>query len=209
MRDLYWGDNLKILRDHIPDESVDLIPLDPPFNSNRNYNVLFRENDRVESNAQIEAFTDTWKWTEQAEYTYEELVRGNHVPQKVTDLIIAMRSFIGANDVMAYLVMMTIRLIELHRVLKATGSIYLHCDPTASHYLKVVMDTIWGPKNFRSEIIWKRHSAHNDASRTYAAVTDTILFYAKSPATRFNVQRAPLDPAYVKSFFRYVDEHGR
>ncbi len=97
MRNLYWGDNLNILRDHIPDESVDLIPLDPPFNSNRNYNVLFRENNRVKSNAQIEAFTATWKWTEQAEQTYDELVHGNQVPQKVTDLIIAMRSFIGAN----------------------------------------------------------------------------------------------------------------
>ncbi len=179
MRDLYWGDNLKILRDHIPDESVDLIPLDPPFNSNRNYNVLFRENDRVESNAQIEAFTDTWKWTKQAEYTYEELVTGNHVPQKVTDLIIAMRSFIGSNDVMAYLVMMTIRLLELHRVLKPTGSIYLHCDSTASHYLKVVMDTIFGPKNFRNEIVWKRRygsfsTVHK--SNKFGASTDPILF---------------------------------
>lgn len=153
MGDLYWGDNLDILRNYVASESVDLIYLDPPFNSNRNYNVLFRENGKSESDAQIQAFTDTWHWSEQAELAYAELVEANHVPQRVSDLIVAMRSFIGSNDVMAYLVMMTLRLLELHRVLKPTGSIYLHCDPTASHYLKVVMDTIWGPKNFRNEII--------------------------------------------------------
>jgi site-specific DNA-methyltransferase (adenine-specific) len=215
MRDLYWGDNLKILRDHIPDESVDLIPLDPPFNSNRNYNVLFKETSRVESDAQIEAFTDTWKWTESAEATYDELVHGNQVPQKVTDLIIAMRSFIGANDIMAYLVMMTIRLIELHRVLKPTGSIYLHCDSTASHYLKVVMDTIWGPKNFRNEIIWKRRygtfsTVHT--SNKFGASTDTILFYAKSDDAPFHPQYSFSDPSYqqyIEKAFRFVDANGR
>lgn len=215
MRDLYWGDNLKILRDHIPDESVDLIPLDPPFNSNRNYNVLFRENGRAESDAQIEAFTDTWKWTESAEHTYDELVGGNHVPQKVTDLIIAMRSFIGSNDVMAYLVMMTIRLIELHRVLKPTGSIYLHCDSTASHYLKVVMDTIFGPANFRNEIVWKRRPGTSSAvhqSVRFGVCTDTILFYAKSEQSKFNPQYNRDDPdyqRYIDKSFTMVDDDGR
>jgi site-specific DNA-methyltransferase (adenine-specific) len=215
MRDLYWGDNLKILRDHVPDESVDLIPLDPPFNSNRNYNVLFRENNRVESNAQIEAFTDTWKWTEQAEQTYDELVHGNQVPQKVTDLIIAMRSFIGANDVMAYLVMMTIRLIELHRVLKPTGSIYLHCDPTASHYLKVVMDTIWAPKNFRNEIIWQRTLSKSLATQRLANNHDTILNYQQSDSATWNSQHLflPYDESDLDqrtaSKYRLRDNDGR
>src|SRR5215210_5275051 len=150
MGDLYWGDNLDILRTYIRDETVDLIYLDPPFNSNRNYNVLFREQGKAkaESQAQIEAFTDTWHWTEAAEETYAYLVGDNRVPQRVSDLVAAMRSFIGSNDVMAYLVMMTVRLLELHRVLKPTGSIYLHCDPTASHYLKMVLDTIFGKENY-------------------------------------------------------------
>jgi adenine specific DNA methylase Mod len=179
VRELYWGDNLEILRTRVPDESVDLVYLDPPFNSNRSYNVLFREDEWHESDAQMEAFDDTWQWGESSEATYNELVYGNDVPQKVSDLIIAMRSFIGSNDVMAYLVMMTVRLLELHRVLKSTGSIYLHCDPTASHYLKVVMDTIWGPKNFRNEIVWKRTSSHSDAQR-FGRVHDVIFYYAKS-----------------------------
>jgi DNA modification methylase len=207
--DLYWGDNLDILRNYGKDESVDLITLDPPFNSNRNYNVLFRENSKVESEAQIEAFTDTWKWSEQAEETYAELLGANHVPQRVSDLITAMRSFIGSNDVMAYLVMMTIRLIELHRVLKPTGSIYLHCDPTASHYLKVVMDTIWGPQQFRTEIIWKRSSAHSDTRqgrKQHGRIHDTILFYTKGKDWTWNPIYVPYDQEYVETFYRSVEE---
>lgn len=208
MGDLYWGDNLRILRNDIDDASVDLIYLDQPFNSNRNYNVLFREKSQQESNAQIEAFTDTWHWGEQAEETYAELAHGNHVPQNVSDLIVAMRSFIGSNDVMAYLVMMTIRLLELHRVLKPTGSIYLHCDPTASHYLKVVMDTIWGPKNFRNEIIWRRTRAHNDRSLTrFGSIHDTILYYAKSGDFTFNKVFLPRSPDAPKThdLYRHAD----
>ncbi len=212
MGDLYWGDNLDILRNYVKDESVDLVYLDPPFNSNRNYNVLFKENAKTESEAQIEAFGDTWKWTGQAEETYAELVAGNHVPQRVSDLITAMRSFIGRNDVMAYLVMMTIRLIELHRVLKPTGSIYLHCDPTASHYLKVVMDTIWGPKNFRNEIIWKRSSAHSDVvqgARHFGRIHDTILFYSKTDQPKWNTVYVPYESDYVERIFRYTERDGR
>jgi site-specific DNA-methyltransferase (adenine-specific) len=215
VRELYWGDNLDILRRWIDDESVDLIYLDPPFNSNRSYNVLFREDEWHESDAQMEAFDDTWQWGDTSEETFNELVHSNHVPQKVSDLIVAMRSFIGSNDVMAYLVMMTIRLLELHRVLKPTGSIYLHCDPTASHYLKVVMDTIWGPKNFRNEITWKRRygsfsTVHK--STRFGNSTDTILFFAKSNAAKFNPQYSFNDPSYleyVERTFRHVDEHGR
>ncbi|MCC6175259.1 MAG: restriction endonuclease [Chloroflexi bacterium] len=208
MGDLYWGDNLDILRNYVASESVDLIYLDPPFNSNRNYNVLFRENGKSESDAQIQAFTDTWHWSEQAELAYAELVEANHVPQRVSDLIVAMRSFIGSNDVMAYLVMMTLRLLELHRVLKPTGSIYLHCDPTASHYLKVVMDTIWGPRNFRSEIIWKRSSAHSDTKqgrKQHGRIHDVILFYSKSGTWKWNPTFAPYDPEYLTTHYRNIE----
>ena len=208
MGDLYWGDNLTILRDYIDSASVDLIYLDPPFNSNRNYNVLFKETNRTDSDAQIEAFTDTWHWSETAESTYNELVHGNQVPQRVSDLIVAMRSFIGSNDVMAYLVMMTIRLLELHRVLKPTGSIYLHCDPTASHYLKVVMDTIFGPVAFRTEIIWKRSSAHSDTKqgrKQHGRIHDTILFYTMSEQWTWNPIYTVYDEEYTEAFYRHIE----
>ena len=141
-RDLYYGDNLVVLRESIADESVDLIYLDPPFNSKRDYNLLFKSPTGHESDAQITAFEDTWHWGEQAEREYNELV---HQPNTdVSQIVQAFRSFLGENDVMAYLVMMANRLLELHRVLKPTGSLYLHCDPTASHYLKIVLDGVFG-----------------------------------------------------------------
>src|SRR3972149_7762257 len=148
---LYYGDNLRILREYIPDNSIDLIYLDPPFNSKRNYNVIFKESGE-ESEAQIEAFTDTWKWGPETEKIYYDIVM--KTPQNVANLVDSFCKFLGHNDVTAYLVMMTPRLTELQRVLKPTGSIYLHCDPSASHYLKVLMDQIFVPKNFRNEIIW-------------------------------------------------------
>lgn len=204
---LYFGDNLDILRAYIPDESVDLIYLDPPFNSNRSYNVLFREMNGTAADSQIEAFDDTWHWTPKAEGTLREIE--TTAPPHVVDMMQAIVSFVGRNDVTAYLVMMTIRLLELHRVLQPTGSLYLHCDPTASHYLKVVLDTIFGPENFRSEITWKRYSAHNDARRSYASVTDSILFYSKTRDAVFNVQFRPYDPDYIAKYFRHTDESGR
>ena len=144
---LYYGDNLDILRQHLPDESVDLVYLDPPFNSSGNYNVLFKEQSGEASPAQIRAFTDTWEWTQEAVRTYEqEIITNPSVPANVKDMISAFRQFVGGNAMMAYLVMMTPRLVELRRVLKPTGSIYLHCDPTASHYLKLLMDTIFGKR---------------------------------------------------------------
>jgi adenine specific DNA methylase Mod len=162
MNTLYYGDNLNILREYIKDESVDLIYLDPPFNSNRNYNVLFKNEAGTESESQITAFEDTWHWNLQAEQTYNELI---NEPDQVGRMVEAFRSFIGQNQMMAYLVMMAVRLKELHRVLKPTGSLYLHCDPTASHYLKILLDTIFGAENFRNEIIWKRYGAHNDVGQ--------------------------------------------
>lgn len=175
---LYYGDNLKVLRDYIASESVDLIYLDPPFNSSRSYNVLFKDESGRESDAQIKAFDDTWHWGEEAHATYNALV--TEAPERVSTAMQALYALIGTNQMLAYLVMMTARLVELHRVLKPTGSLYLHCDPTASHYLKVILDTIFGAENFRNEITWKRTSAHNDAKRKFADICDIIFYYSKS-----------------------------
>ncbi len=206
---LYYGDNLAVLREHVPDESVDLVYLDPPFNSNASYNVLFKERTGEESPAQIKAFTDTWEWTQETERTYEQdIIVNAAVPMAVKEMITAFRQFIGSNAMMAYLVMMAPRLVELHRVLKPTGSIYLHCDPTASHYLKILMDTVFGVDNFRNEAIWKRQSAHSDA-RGYGAVHDTVLFYARSSAYVWNPTFQPYEPSYVEQYYRYSDANGR
>ena len=179
---LFYGDNLQILREYIPDESIDLIYLDPPFNSNRNYNVLFKEESGNESEAQITAFEDTWHWDETARESFEELVTKS--PEQVSRMISALHDFIGQNQIMAYLVMMTIRLLELHRVLKETGSLYLHCDPTASHYLKIVMDTVFGKENFRNEIAWC-YTGPSRATVNFPKKHDVILFYAKSDHSPF------------------------
>lgn len=210
---LYYGDNLEILRQYVPDESVDLVYLDPPFNSNANYNVLFKERSGEESPAQIKAFTDTWEWTRESERTFEQEIVGNPAASpKVKEMIGAFLNFIGRNAMMAYLVMKTPRLIELHRVLKPTGSIYLHCDPTAGHYLKVLMDTTFGVQNFRNEIVWKRSDSKGDTgqgAKHFARVNDTILFYNKTTDSVFNAQYGPLDPDYVERFYRYSDPDGR
>ena len=202
---LFYGDNLDILKHLIPAESVDLIYLDPPFNSKRDYNVLFKERSGESSPAQIEAFTDTWQWDRAAEKTYNDLV--SHAPANVAEMIGALVRFIRHNDMMAYLVMMAARLVELHRVLKSTGSLYLHCDPTASHYLKIILDTIFGARNFRNEIIWKRTSSHND-SKKWPHIHDTILFYAGEGFT-WNPPYQAHDPKYVADFYRFEDERGR
>ena len=204
---LYYGDNLDVLRRHLPDESVDLIYLDPPFNSNRSYNVLFRGQSGTESQAQIEAFDDTWHWSQQAERQFDDIVGGG-APAKVAEAVVAMRDLLGTNDVLAYLVMMTARLVEMHRVLKPTGSIYLHCDPTASHYLKVAMDAIFGPTNFRGEITWVRTTTHNDAKR-WSPNADIILYYGKTERVTWNRVFAAHSEAYVTSKYRYTDEEGR
>jgi site-specific DNA-methyltransferase (adenine-specific) len=171
---LYYGDNLRILRDYVPDESIDLIYLDPPFNSNRSYNVLFKETSSTASQAQIEAFEDTWHWGKVAQGTFEEIAL--HGADSTARLLKAMVDALGHNDVTAYLTIMAVRLVELRRVLKPTGSIYLHCDPTASHYLKALMDSIFGPRNFRNEISWKRTNARSTEGRC-PRVHDTLLFY--------------------------------
>ncbi len=204
---LFYGDNLPILREYLADESVDLIYLDPPFNSNRNFNVLFKDESGEEAPAQIRVFEDTWHWNVVAEQTYQDLVTTGQ-PQ-VSMLISALRQFIGTNQMMAYLVMMAARLVELHRVLKPTGSLYLHCDPTASHYLKIVLDTIFGPRNFMNEIVWKRTSSHNDARRNFSSLDDILFFYTKTEAYTFNPQFTPYSEDYIQHNFRFVDENGR
>ncbi len=205
---LYYGDNLHILRDYIQDESVDLIYLDPPFNSNRSYNVLFKEETGAASPAQIEAFEDTWNWAGAAE-SYDEIIRGPH--QDVARILKALVEGLGHNEVTAYLTMMGIRLVELRRVLKPTGSIYLHCDPTASHYLKVLMDAVFKPQNFVNEIIWKRTSAHSDArqgSKHFGRTHDVILHYGEASRT-WNPQFVPYEQEYVDTYYKFVDESGR
>ncbi len=204
---LYFGDNLPIMREHIPDESVDLIYLDPPFNSNATYNVLFREHDSSESAAQIQAFDDTWHWSTDAEWHYQQVVTTG--PRKLAGMLQAMRTFLGQNDMMAYLTMMAPRMVELHRVLKPTGSIYLHCDPTASHYLKLLLDAVFGPQNFRNEITWRRTTSHNDARRNFSAVADIILTYTKTSDFTFNRVYVPYSQEYLDKFYRFVDENGR
>jgi len=178
MNHLYYGDNLQILREHINDESIDLVYLDPPFNSKRDYNLLFKSPKGHESQAQITAFEDSWHWGEQAEQEFDQLL---HQPNTdVAEMMRALRAFLRENDVMAYLTMMANRLLELHRVLKPTGSLYLHCHPTASHYLKIVLDGVFGKEMFRNEIIWQRTGAHGDAkqgARQYGRVHDIIFLY--------------------------------
>ncbi|KUK91588.1 MAG: DNA methyltransferase [Marinimicrobia bacterium 46_43] len=205
MNQLYYGDNLDILKRYIKDESVDLIYLDPPFNSNATYNVLFSQQNGSQSSAQIQAFEDTWQWDENAALNFELSVeRGG----AVADTLRAFRMLLGNSNMMAYLAMMAPRLLELHRVLQDTGSLYLHCDPTASHYLRILLDTIFGGENFKNEIIWKRTSAHSAANK-YGAIHDTILFYTKSNNFTWNVQYQPYDQEYIDRFFDTTDEDGR
>ena len=207
---LYFGDNLDILRQNVADESVDLIYLDPPFNSNATYNVLFRERSGEDSSAQITAFEDTWRWSIDSEIAYQDVITDG--PEKLGDLLEAMRRFLGQNDMMAYLTMMAQRTAELHRVLKPTGSIYLHCDPTASHYLKLMMDAVFGLENFRNEIIWKRTSAHSDVEQGaihMGRIHDTMLRYSKGASPKWNTVYVPYDREYIESAYRYTDESGR
>ncbi len=202
---LFYGDNLNILREYIATESVDLVYLDPPFNSSRSYNVLFKDESGVDSESQITAFEDTWHWNAAAEQTYRELVTTS--PERVSQLVVALRAIVGTSQMLAYLVMMTVRLVELHRVLKSSGSLYLHCDPTASHYLKIILDTIFGPRNFRNEIVWQRTSAHNDPNR-YGANIDSILYYTKGSSWTWNQLYTVHSSEYV-SRFRQHDANGR
>jgi len=201
---LYYGDNLEILRQYIKDETVDLIYLDPPFNSNANYNVLFAEHSGSKSSAQIQVFEDTWTWGEDSDRAYREMVeRGGQVSQALQ----AFRQLLGQSNMMAYLAMMAPRLVELQRVLKLTGSLYLHCDPTAGHYLKIILDAIFGTYQFRSEIVWKRSGAHN-LSQGWDAIHDIIFFYTRSDEFTWKQPYEAYSKEYLERFKR-IDPDGR
>ncbi len=210
---LYYGDNLALLRE-FPDECVDLVYLDPPWNPNADYNVIFRDESGRQSEAQRHAFEGTWHWGPIAEEHYAYLTQtarnGGAVTAPVSTLVAALRTAVGENQVMAYVVEMAVRLVELHRVLKATGSLYLHSDPTTSHYLKIVLDALFGATNFRSEITWQRSGVHND-SKDWSAVADKLLYYVKDARQPFvwNIQRRPHSDSYVASKYRYRDVDGR
>jgi adenine specific DNA methylase Mod len=205
MNKLFFGDNLDVLRERITPESVDLVYLDPPFNSNANYNVLFNESTGTAANAQAEAFRDTWEWGEGAASAYEDVMRSSG------DVALALRGFkswMGQNAMMAYLAMMSARLLELRDAMKQTGSLYLHCDPNASHYLKIILDALFGPAGFRTEISWRRQSAHNDAKqgrKQYGNVRDTILFYTKGDRWKWNTQYTPYNEDYIRNFYKHVE----
>ena len=220
---LYFGDNLQVLRQHVADASVDLIYLDPPFNSKRDYNLLFKtpkalkvsksalearepEAEYGYAEAQITAFEDTWHWGQQAANEFREILHQSNTD--VAELMQALRSFLKENDMLAYLTAMCLRLLELHRVLKPTGSLYLHCDPTASHYLKLVLDGVFGPERFCNEIIWKRTGAHSSAKR-FGPVHDVILFYRASTAFTWSDIRLDYDQEYLNKYYRYDDGDGR
>ena len=207
---LFYGDNLDVLRNEIASESVDLIYLDPPFNSNADYNVIHKDKTGGGSDAQIEAFEDTWHWTNHpggSEDAFDQVMKSGHTD--AAELLRAMRGFLGENDMMAYLAMMAIRLIELHRVLKPTGSLYLHCDPTASHYLKLLLDAVFGRDKFRTEVVWKRTFAHGNVGRTYGDVTDTIFFSTKSDRYTWNQQFTQVSGAKLEAKYPNVDPDGR
>jgi len=193
---LYYGDNLDVLRDHIASESVDLIYLDPPFNSNASYNILFKSPDGNGADASIEAFDDTWSWGPAASAALMDITEsGNHA---LHTLMQAMRIAIGDNAMMAYLAMMAVRLVELHRVLKPTGSLYLHCDPTASHYLKLVLDAVFGPENFRNEVVWC-YRKWSITQGQFVRNHDTIFFYSKVEGEQtFHTLYVPPSPGTMK-----------
>lgn len=205
MGTLYYGDNLDVLRRHLKNESVDLVYLDPPFNSAESYNAFFQEKDGTAAASQIQAFEDTWEWNLESQKAYEDLVM---TPGKVSEVMQAFKTFLGTSDMMAYLAMMAPRLVELRRVMKNTGALYLHCDPTASHYLKLLCDAILGKDNFQNEIIWKRTSAHNSAKR-FGPVHDSILFYSKSENFTWNQVFQGYSEDYLEKFYRFSDEKGK
>jgi site-specific DNA-methyltransferase (adenine-specific) len=200
---LYYGDNLDVLRQHVSDASVDLVYLDPPFNSSATYNVLFADHD-TKSAAQIRAFEDTWRWDEAAAYDYQTAVEQGG---RVADALRAFRTLLGTSDMLAYLSMMAPRLVELQRVMKPTASIYLHCDPTASHYLKLLMDSVFGADNFRNEIVWRRTGAHAP-KKSFGPLHDTLLFYSKTSAYYFHVLRTPYMRGHVEGRYK-ADASGR
>lgn len=218
MNTLYYGDNLEVLRKYVKDKSVDLCYIDPPFNSKRNYNQIYN-NVGGEDRAQVQAFVDTWEWDEQANIGYAELLdnaQGRFASQTV-DLLKGLAPVLKKGSLLAYLVSMALRVTEIHRALKPTGSFYFHCDPTASHYLKLVLDAIFvsggkGGGDFRNEIIWKRKAGRGEtqnAAVKFGVSHDVIFFYVKDRNTVLKRQYRPNNEHYISSKFTHVDEDGR
>jgi len=207
---LFCGDNLEILREYIPSDSVNLVYLDPPFKSDQNYNLLFREKDGSRSTSQILAFEDTWEWNQESQKNFLAVIAEEG---KLSEAMTELRTLLGETDMLAYLAMMAPRLVELRRVLKETGSLYLHCDPTASHYLKILLDAIFEPINFQNEIIWKRTTTKNDYAQgatNWPRVHDVLLCYGKcAPSAYFKQPFVPLEDKYIKSHYALADENGR
>ena len=207
---LYFGDNLDIMQ-ALNDEIADLIYLDPPFNSNANYNMIFKSPDGLAPPSQIVAFDDTWEWTEESSKTYDKLLESG---TEIASLIRGLKDVIGINSMLAYITMMTIRLIEMRRLLKKNGNICLHCDPLASHYIKIVMDAIFGARSFKNELVWLRAGAKNKGSqhapKKFGSSHDIILFYAKnSKLAFFDPPKIEYSEAELHKKFPYIDEHGR
>jgi len=197
------------MRGMIPESCVDLVYLDPPFNSNATYNVLFKPPEELGDAAQIKAFEDTWHWTVQTEREYAEILKNPYGNSDLAKLVSALRQFLGENDMLAYLVHMANRLLEIRRVMKDTASIYLHCDPTASHYLKLVMDAVFGFKNYCTEIIWKRTSAHSDTKqgrKQHGRIHDVIFFYTNDGEHLWNPVYTLYDENYTETFYRHIEE---
>jgi site-specific DNA-methyltransferase (adenine-specific) len=202
---LYYGDNLDVLRAQVASESVDLIYLDPPFNSDATYDMLFKEPGGQRGESRIEAFQDTWTWGSSAARAFDEVIHSNH--SDVAVLLKAMNSFLRQSDLMAYLAIMAVRLIELHRVLKPTGSLYLHCDPTTSHYLRVLLDSIFSPDKPKVEVIWQRTNAHNFKSAVWGRSHDTLLYYSRSDKPVFHPQYMAYGAAQLSRY--KTDAQGR
>lgn len=203
---LYYGDNLDILRRYVPAESVDLVYLDPPFKSDADYNVLFAEHSGSGAAAQIRAFEDTWTWDEVAARAYEDVVEGGGA---VSVALQAFRQMLGESDMMAYLSMMAPRLKELHSVLKPTGTLYLHCDEVASHWLRVLLDGVFTPVRFLNEITWKRTHSHGNVSKNFGAICDRLLVYTKGPTYAWTQQYTQFTDDYVEKTFKFKDANGR
>ncbi len=181
---LYYGDNLEVLRSKkIASESVAFCYIDPPFNSKRNYNQIYN-NYGMEDRAQAQAFIDTWKWDDWAVIGFQDILENSEgrFQPRLVELITGLERVLGQGSLLAYLVHMSLRITEIHRVLKPTGSFYLHCDPTSSHYLKLVLDAVFCSQggNFNNEIVWRRSGSHNSAKR-YGPIHDTIFFYVRTP----------------------------
>ena len=206
MNRLYYGDNLDVLRRHVKDETVNLVYLDPPFKSNQDYNILFKEKDGTDAASQFKAFEDTWEWNQDSAAMFEQIVEAGG---RVSMVMQAFRQFLGTNDLLAYLTMMAPRLVELHRALTPAGTIYLHCDPTASHYLKLLMDAVFGPVQFLNEIVWRRTHSHGNVGRNFGSICDTLLVYSKTQSYTWNQQYTAFPAEYIEMAFKQSDPNGR